>query len=262
MPSPSTIGGINRLPTSQKRSLYAQIIPPELLEKFHIPPSLIDDKGRDLLDLNCPAGSTDAELALYHACDARDPVLFGHITDTIQGQVHILLYGMNDPTTQRYNVDRLPDGTKTDFGTGRRNIPEEIKALKAGLAPGQIYQGPHLFKASVDQFERFVRGLGHELYFAEPLYYHVAIMFERHGFSYQNGHRLMRRIQAGFSPGGDLLPLLDGSTIFRQPGAQDSIRLRSWAIHDNILGHPYTDVTMYKYVGKHAGVSTAPGVSW
>ncbi len=262
MPSPSTIGGINSLPFPQKRSLYAQVIPPELLDKFNIPSSLVDQEGRDLLELDCPSGSTDAELALYHRHDIPDPVLFGHITDTIQGQLHILLYGLNDPTTQRYNVDRLPDGTKTDFGTNLRNIQAERKALKAGLAPGQIYQGPHLFKASMQQFERFVSTLGHELYFAEPLYYHVAIMFERHGFSYQKGKRLMKRIQAGFSSGGDLLPLLDGSNVFRQPGAEDSIRLRSWAIHDNILGFPFTEVTMYKYVGKHAGVATAPGVSW
>lgn len=262
MTLPSTIGGINRLPYREKRSIYKQIVPPQLLEKFAIPPDMIDEKGHDLLSLRCPQGSTDAELALFHRQDAQDPVIFGHITDTLQGQLHILLYGMNDPTTRRFNVDRLPDGTKTNFGTGRRNIDAERKALQAGLAPGQIYRGPHLFKASMRQFERFVEMLGHSLYFVEPLYYHVAVMFERHGFAYQSGRKLMRRIHAGFSPGGDLLPALDGRNVFRQPKAANSIRLRSWAIHDQILGQPYSGVTMYKYVGEHSHVSTAPGVSW
>jgi len=262
MSIPSSIGGINRLPLPEKRSLYKQVIPPELLEKFNIRPSLTDDKDRDLLKLNCQPGSTDVELKLFHQYNFPDPVLFGHITDTLQGQLHILLYGMNDPTTQRYDVDRLPDGTKTNFGTGRRNIPAEKKALQAGLAPGQIYRGPHLFKESMRQFEHFVSLLDHDLYFVEPLYYHVAIIFERHGFAYQSGRKLMERIQAGFSPGGDLRDRLQGQNIFRQPRAADSIRLRSWAVHDHILDQPYTDVTMYKYIQKEFGVETAPGVPW
>jgi acetoin utilization protein AcuC len=72
----------------------------------------------------------------------------------------------------------------------------------------------------------------------------------------------MQRIQSGFGPGGDLHPLLDGSTPFRQPQAAHSIRLRSWAIHDGILGEPFRNVTMYKQVGKHAGFSTLSDCSW
>ena len=71
----------------------------------------------------------------------------------------------------------------------------------------------------------------------------------------------MERMQTGFSAGGDLLPRLDGSP-FRQPAATNSIRLRSWAIHDGILGEPFTSVTMYKRVGKSAGVNTCPDVAW
>lgn len=262
MAPPSTIGKINHLPQAEKRAVYARVIPPELLETFDIPADFYDAAGRDLLELDCPAGTSDAELALYHNHNAEDPVIFGHITDTTQGQLHILLYGLNDPRTPRFDVDRLPDGRKTNFGTHLRNLDAERAALQAGLAPGQIHQGPHLFKESMQQFERFVSYLGHDLYFAEPLYYHVAIMFERHGFSYQSGRKLMQRIERGFSRDGDLLPLLDGSTVFRQPRAANSIRLRSWAVHDHILGQPFSDVTMYKYVGKHAGVTTAPGVPW
>lgn len=253
---PSTISGINRLPRAEKRAHYVQTIPPELLEAFHIPPSLQDAEGRDLLELKCPAGSSDAEMSLFHYAGAPDPVFYGHIADTLSGQIHILLYGLNDPTIQRFNVDRLPDGTKTKFGTQHRNLKAEIAALQAGLAPGQIYPGPHLFTAAMHQFERFVGRLGHDLFFAEPLYYHVAVVFERHGFTYQSGRRLMKSIEGGFAPNGDLLPHLDGRNPFRQPHAANSIRLRSWAIHDGILGQPFTGVTMYKYVGEHAGFSS------
>jgi acetoin utilization protein AcuC len=72
----------------------------------------------------------------------------------------------------------------------------------------------------------------------------------------------MERIQAGFQEGGELRQRLDGSNPFRQPQAAESIRLRSWAIHDGILGEPFTDVTMYKQTGKHAGMNTAPHCKW
>ena len=90
--------------------------------------------------------------------------------------------------------------------------------------------------------------MGQELFFVEPLYYHVAKIFEVYNFHYQSGKRLMKRIETGFSEDGDLLPLLDGSSPFRQPSAAGHLRLRSWAIHDNILGEPFSNVTMYKYI--------------
>jgi hypothetical protein len=110
-------------------------------------------------------------------------------------------------------------------------------------------------------FENFVEELGHDLYFVEPLYYHNAVIFERYGFAYQQGRKLMERIHNGFSEGGDLLIQLDDST-FRPAQAENSIRLRSWAIHDGILGAPFTNVTMYKRVGKHAGIRTTADTSW
>ncbi|MFO3796098.1 MAG: hypothetical protein ACK8QZ_02280, partial [Anaerolineales bacterium] len=137
----------------------------------------------------------------------------------------------------------------------------EKAAMEAGLAPGQVRRGLRLLGQAIEAFERFVRSLGQEIYFVEPLYYHNAVIFERYGFAYQQGRKLMERIQSGFSAGGDLLPLLDGSP-FRRPEAANSIRLRSWAIHDGILGEPFTNVTMYKYVGKSAGVNTSGDCAW
>jgi len=110
-------------------------------------------------------------------------------------------------------------------------------------------------------FEKFVESLGHDMYFIEPLYYHNAVIFERYGFAYQQGRKLMERIQLGFSEEGDLLKKL-GESPFRPTLAENSIRLRSWAIHDGILDEPFTNVTMYKRTGKHAGLSTTAGTRW
>lgn len=258
---PSTIAGVNLLPESEKRAIYSRLIPDDLLNQCHISPNLKDAKGQDLLHLECTPGCSDAELYLYHEIDFRDPVLYGHITDTISGQIHILLYVINDPNAERFNIDQMPDGSPTLLGTANRNHQEEIRAMRAGLAPGQVRRGLRLMSNATTQFEAFVQSLGHQIYFAEPLYYHNAILFERLGFAYQNGRRMMEKIQVGFQPDGELKARLDGSP-FRSPDADKSVRLRSWAIHDGILGMPFSGVTMYKRIGKPAGISTDQNSQW
>lgn len=259
---PSTISGINRLPQHDKREIYSRLIPPELLERFNLSPSFVDHTGNDLLRLHCPPSSSTTEMELRHQYKFPDPILYGHITDTLNGQIHVLLYMLQDPSSPRFEVDRLPDGTSTKFGTKYRNLEAEQAAMEFGLAPGQIRRGLRLLGHAIHSFERFVSSIKHDLYFAEPLYYHNAIIFEKYGFTYSKGRRLMERIQAGFSNGGNLLSILDGSTSFRQPEAANSIRLRSWAIHDGILGEKYTRVTMYKRIGAPACVNTSSGSIW
>jgi len=262
MSTPSTLGSINLLPEAEKRQYYTRMIPLALLGRFHLNPYLIDKHGNDLLHLHSPPGSSSAEISLYHRHDFPDPILYGHLTDTMNGQIHILLYVLNDPDSQRFDIDRLPDGTLTQLGAESRHLEAEMAALEAGLSPGQIRSGLHMLRAAQTTFEAFVDILGHDIHFAEPLYYHNAMIFEHYGFAYQQGRRMMERIERGFSLNGGLLPLLDNSTPFRKPEAAQSIRLRSWAIHDGILGEPFTNVTMYKHTGKNAGVSTCPQCNW
>jgi len=257
---PSTIGGINRLPEEEKRKIYSRVIPSQLLDRFNLP-AIDSMRLQPLLKFDFESGSTDVEMSLFHELRFPDPVLYGHLTDTLNGQIHVLLYILNDPNSPRFDVDRMPDGSKTKFGTLMRNLEAEKDALEAGLAPGQVRSGLRLLSAAIVAFEKFIESLGHDMYFIEPLYYHNAVIFERYGLAYQIGRRRMESYHAGFSEGGELLPLLDGSP-FRKSEAMDSIRLRSWAIHDGILGEPFTNVTMYKRVGKSAGINTTPGCDW
>jgi hypothetical protein len=67
------------------------------------------------------------------------------------------------------------------------------------LSPGQVRRGLRLLAPAIETFEQFVASLGHDMYFVEPLYYHNAVIFERYGFTYQMGRRLMERIESGFS---------------------------------------------------------------
>ena len=259
---PSTIMGINRLPIAEKRNIYTRLIPQVLIDRFELKETFIDEKGNDLIRLRHSPGNPSVELSLFHRSDFIDPILYGHLTDTINGQIHVLLYILNDPESPRFDVDRMPDGRHTVFGTKYRNIEAETAAMESGLAPGQVRRGLRMLSEAIRTFEEFVQSLGHQIFFAEPLYYHNGVIFERYGFAYQKGRSFMERIQAGFSPGGDLIPKLDCSSPFRVPNSANSIRCRSWAIHDGILGEPYTDVTMYKAVGRSADVSTCFDCTW
>ncbi|NTU57174.1 MAG: hypothetical protein HGA79_13080 [Anaerolineales bacterium] len=259
MTSPSTIGGINKLPENEKRKIYARYIPPELIKRYNLPDIV---HNSDLMKFRYAEGSSDVEMMLYHKADFPDPILYGHLADTLNGQIHILLYILNDPDSPRFDVDKMPDGSPTRFGIRKRNLEAEQAAMQAGLAPGQVRRGLHLLRNAISSFEEFIASLGHNMYFAEPLYYHNAVIFERHGFSYQMGRRRMESIHLGFQEGGELRQKLDGSTPFRSPNAANSIRLRSWAIHDGIMGEPFTNVTMYKHIGKLAGLNSTPGCDW
>jgi hypothetical protein len=260
--SPHSIAAVNSLPPAEKETIYRRFIPRVLLERFQIPPDLMDAQGRPLERIACAPGATDVVVQLRHEFEARDPVLYAHLTDTINGQVHVLLYVVNDPASPRFDVDRMPDGTPTEFGTFRRNLDAEVAALQAGLAPGQVRRGLRILRQSIQAFEEFVSSLGHDVYFVEPLAYHNAVVFEHYGFAYQQGRKLMVEINERFQPGGELRRRLDGSTPFRQPGMERSILGRSWAVHDGILGSAYTGVTMYKRVGALAGVDTFPAGVW
>ena len=131
--------------------------------------------------------------------------------------------------------------------------------MAAGLAPGQVRKGLRLSRTQLPIFERFVRRLGHDYYLLEPLAYHSAVIFERLGCNYVQGLRKMRWIDLAFQPGGLLRGALDDSTPFRCADAWRTVRGRSWAIHDGVLGERWHGVRMYKQVGKHAGLDTFPG---
>ena len=97
---PSTIGSINLLPAAEKRAIYSRYIPADLLERIHIP-LLAAPAAVDLLKFRFEPGSSDVEISLFHQANFPDPVLYGHLTDTLNGQLHILLYVLNDPDSPR-----------------------------------------------------------------------------------------------------------------------------------------------------------------
>ena len=250
---------INALPTPVKEGVYRRLLPLQVLSEWGIDPeTLCDDKGNRLVTFTCPSGSRIVEVDVRPQVGFPDPLLYLELSDNRLNQIEVMLFVVNDPRSERFETDRDWRGERTEFGTLRRNIPEEIRAMEAGLAPGQVRKGLRLSRVLLPLFERFCQSLGHDYYLMEPLAYHNAILFERMGFNYVQGLRKMQWLDTHFRPGGLLHGKLDSSTPFRRPDAWRTVRGRSWAIHDGILGEPWYGVKMYKRVAKQAGRDTFP----
>ena len=258
-----SIRGLNSLPEAHRMAAYRTLLPGEVFQRFGLDPSHpVDAAGRPLLSANAEPGSLSVEIEFRHQAEARDPVVYAHLADTQHNQIIILLYVVNDPDSPRFDIDRNWSGQRTKLGTLSRNVEAELAAMQAGLAPGQVRRGLHITRALLGCFETFLTRLGHDMFLLEPLAYHVAIIFERYGCAYSQGLRKMQWIHEQFQPGGELWARLNGSTPFRMPGAHGTVRGRSWAIQDGILGEPYTNIHMHKQVGRNAGICTFPDAVW
>jgi hypothetical protein len=165
---------------------------------------------------------------------------------------------VNDPQAERFDVDRDPAGKPVGILSGVRNLEEELRAMRAGLAPGQVRRGLRLFRQVLPLVESFAVELGKQQISAEALYYHHAILYERYGFGYLTGRDRLVEIHQGFQPGGRLARGLDGSTPFRLPEAAGTVRGRSWAIRDGILGESWRVPRLYKIVGQAMAMPTFP----
>jgi hypothetical protein len=261
---PSSLREINALSEARKVAIYKTLIPDWLLlsalDSSEVKVSLT---GILDIEIDCPATSRSVEISVnLKGAGVTDPLLYLHLVDTFNQQIMVLLMVANDLNSPRFDVDLNDHGSSTRLGTIGRNLEAELQSMRAGLAPGQIRSGLRIFKQAVPVFEAFVQRIGHQLYFIEPLMYHNAILFERHGFNYLHGFKEMVRINSEFQRGGELYQRLDGSTPFRIPILRETIRGRSWAIQDGILGHSYTGFQMYKHVNQHSRIDTFPNAKW
>lgn len=261
---PHALRTINDLPEPEKYAIYRQLIPDFMLERYEIDPLTLTYQGRSVVTLRCPAGTRALEIAIRRRAGDHDPMLYLNMADTFNGQLLVLLVVVNDPDAPRFTIDRDEDGNPTHLGTASRNLPAEEAAMRAGLAPGQVRQGLRIFRPLIPIFEDFVLRMGHDIFFIEPLSYHNAIAFERYGFYYVRGQQEMMEIDRASQPGGDLHRRLHTSapSVFRPADAWQTVRGRAWAIHDGLLGHPFTGFQMYKRIGHHAGIRTSGDLAW
>jgi len=248
------------MPEREREILLAPLIPERFLIMFSIDPERFTNPGgKRCVAFTCPEHMPFFQIELRREPADRDAAYFLDVSNTPFSQMEISFIIVNDPDGERFNIDIDEHGQDTYFGTARRNIPEEVRAMEAGLAPAQVRRGLRSMKDLVACWDRFFGSLGHKFYFLEPLSYNSAILYERGGFQYVSGKERMYYIDREFRPGGTLHGRLDNSTPFRKPEHWKTVRGRSWAIHDGILDEPWESPKMYKTIGVHGGVCTFTG---
>jgi hypothetical protein len=263
---PFTIRQLNNLPENVKQRMYRGLVPPALLTRFGIDPIQWTDSTRQpRVFLKAEENGEKVLITAQSSSDSSDEFFALELADNSLNGIELNLIVLNDPTSTRFPIDRADDGTPTMFGTLKRNLQAEGAAKKAGLAPGQVRAGLGGSRMVFEQIESFLSMLGHRAYFLEPLTYASAWIFERRGFAYVRGHKLMDDIHREFGPGGKLSQCLDDGSPFRMPDQAGTVRGRAWAIHDGILdalGMRWDNLRMVKQIGRHAGVETYPQAAY
>jgi hypothetical protein len=261
---------VNKFEPCQREEIYRILIPPSVSARFNIDCEKgLNCQGEKVVWIRCPECDPEACVEVKLTPRDGDPIFYIEVRDSKDlVQLHWDFININNPSSPRFNTDVTTDGQDRWLRWTSRNQPEEKKALEAGLAPGQVRRGLRLMKEMNTCLDEFCKVLGFKSIYMEPLFYHNAITYERHGFRYFQGEMMMRWIDKEFRPGGILYNLLDGS-FFRRKEFCNSVRGRSWAIHDGILdecGHPEFDYwnppKMYRMVEQYNNVDTFPDAKY
>lgn len=232
----SSIRRLSNLYRLEKEGIYRILIPPVLYQRYRVDPvTLCNERGERVVRFFCPPGDRTCLVEMKFPA-TEDPIYSLQLTDSADlTQIELDFVVVNDPLSSKFDthVDEL--GRDTLFGWASRNLTEEQKAMEAGLFPGQVRKGLGLTRDLIRVLEFFCRMMNLKSIRLEALFYHNAVTYERYGFSYFSSYQMMKRIHEGFQPGGKIFEKLDGSTPFRKPEFAQTVRGRSWAIHDGIL---------------------------
>lgn len=256
----SSLQAINRLDDAEKEFIYSRLLPQRLRDVLGLAENgLCNSAGERLVTIIAPKGLSLVRIEARSKPKDGVTVFFLELSDTQFHQMELSFCIIRDPSSPSYAVDVDEAGRNNWFASQGRNIPEELRAMRAGLFPNQTHHGLQLFADFFPLLERFTDALGIHMIVAEPLSYDNAIRYEKYGFDYLRGRLLMLEIDREFQPGGRYFSRLDGSTPFRMPGMERTVSGRSWAIHDGIMDKPWDEVQIYRIVGVHAGINTFPG---
>jgi hypothetical protein len=260
-----SIAKLNRLPKEERDRIYLGLVPGSIFEKFQIDyKTLMNKHGERVVRGVFPPDDNFGCIEVLWRAGDKDCIFSCQVSlESFMQSLHLDFLIINDPFSERFNIDVDEQGQDTLYGTRSRNIPEEMRAMEAGLAPGMVRRGLRLMREFVKCLDAFMESLGLKSITTDAFFYHNAILWEKYGFTYFRGGKTMENIHQEFQPGGLLYEKLDDSAPFRKKGMEGTIRGRSWAIYDGIyvdaFDEEWESPIMYKIQGKDFKVNTFPG---
>jgi hypothetical protein len=260
-----SIAKLTRLPKEERNRIYLQLVPPSLFTRFLIDQkTLLNPYGEHVVTGIFPLDENFSCIEVRHRAGDKDCIFSCQISlEAFMQSLHLDFIIVNDPYSERFHIDIDEEGKDTFFGSRSRNLPEEIRAMESGLAPGMVRKGLRLMGEFARCLDAFLSSIELENVTTDAFFYHNAVLWEKYGFTYFRGGKLMERIHKEFQPGGMLYEKLDESTPFRRKGMEKTVRGRSWAIHDGVyleaFDEEWESPIMYKTLGKEYHVNTFPG---
>ena len=139
---------INHLPREEREAIYRRLIPEAIFTTFGIDAGTFTDRaGNRLVEFNGPPDQDMIWIGVRAHVDDADCAYLIKLQATAYGDIELAFIIINDPRSERFSIDRDPEGRSTHLGTTGRNIPEEVRAMRAGLTPGQTRRGLRLLAA-------------------------------------------------------------------------------------------------------------------
>ena len=176
------------------RDQAGRLMPADVCARFGVNRATgLNGAGHRLMRIFAPPDQSWARVELRASRDDRDPVVLVDVEVGPFGVPELSFVQVTDPASQRFGIDRDDDGQETLLGTLTRNLREERRAAAAGLAPGQVRPGLGLLGRVLEAMEDFCHLFGKDLFLVEPLFYHSALLYERHGCDYLLGRELGAR---------------------------------------------------------------------
>ena len=123
-----SIAKLNSLPKEERNRIYLKLIPPSIFDHFRINSmTLLNEHGERVVRGIFPADENFGCIEVKYRHGDKDCIFSCQVSlEAFMQSLHLDFVIMNDPFSERYNIDVDEFGRDTLFGTRSRNIPEEI----------------------------------------------------------------------------------------------------------------------------------------
>ncbi len=127
-----SIARLNRLPKEERDRIYLELVPRSIFENYQIDPkTLLNKHGERVVRGIFPPDDNFACIEVQYRAGDKDCIFSCQVSlETFMQSLHLDFLIINDPLSERFNIDVDELGRDTLYGTRSRNLPEEIKAMR------------------------------------------------------------------------------------------------------------------------------------